>query len=218
MNQDTLTRNEAKNQLQRISNFILSIQKNNGAIPWFENGKLDPWDHCEALMALSVAGHNDFFREGMEWLKLNQDQDGYWLAQYYGDASSPDRHKIDTNFVAYPATTLWHHYLCNRNTEILEYFFPCIEKATNYVLTQQNTDGDFQWARSEKETLAHDSLLTGNASILRSLESAIFCADRLGITLPHWEQAHSKLADCIKNKPWRFDRTWESKSSKTNRG
>lgn len=28
---------------QRSADYILSIQKENGAIPWFKDGKLDPW-------------------------------------------------------------------------------------------------------------------------------------------------------------------------------
>lgn len=212
MSHKTLTKVEASKQIKKTASFILSIQREDGGIPWFKNGKLDPWDHSEALMALSVAGNHKAFKQGMQWLSTNQNANGSWFAQYYGDTEHLDCDKIDSNFVAYPATALWHNYLCTRNKTTLEQFFPTIKSAIEYILIQQNIEGDIQWARSEKESLPLDALLTGNSSILRSLEAAICCAEILGFGTKHWERAHAQLANCIKNKPWRFDRTWESKA------
>ena len=36
--------------------FILDIQANDGSITWEKDAKLDPWDHVESAMALTVAG------------------------------------------------------------------------------------------------------------------------------------------------------------------
>ena len=36
--------------------WIASVQKPNGEIPWFTGGHTDPWDHVESAMGLSVAG------------------------------------------------------------------------------------------------------------------------------------------------------------------
>ncbi len=39
-------------------NFIRQVQQSSGAIPWFEGGHCDPWDHIESAMGFSV--HGDF--------------------------------------------------------------------------------------------------------------------------------------------------------------
>ena len=44
--------------------YILKVQNQDGSIPWEENKKLDPWDHIEAAMGLSVAGTSLCFRLG----------------------------------------------------------------------------------------------------------------------------------------------------------
>ena len=35
--------------------YILKVQNQDGSIPWEKDKKLDPWDHIEATMGLSVA-------------------------------------------------------------------------------------------------------------------------------------------------------------------
>ena len=44
--------------LDQSAEFILSIQQSDGSIPWFKGGKLDPWDHIEAAMGLSITGYH----------------------------------------------------------------------------------------------------------------------------------------------------------------
>ena len=36
--------------LEKIAAFIISLQKENGEIPWSVGGKTDPWDHVERAM------------------------------------------------------------------------------------------------------------------------------------------------------------------------
>ena len=42
--------------LKATAGYIAGVQQPSGAIPWFPGGILDPWDHIEAAMGLSVAG------------------------------------------------------------------------------------------------------------------------------------------------------------------
>ncbi len=35
---------------------ILALQRADGAIPWFDGGVVDPWNHTEAAMGLATAG------------------------------------------------------------------------------------------------------------------------------------------------------------------
>ena len=189
--------------------YILSCQSTSGAIRWFKDGKLDPWDHTEALMALTIGGFLDEAQKGFNWLRENQNTDGSWFANYFSENS--DTENIETNFVAYPATGLWHYYLVTQDISVLQVFFPMIEKAINYVLGHQTNEGDIQWAISTDKAVAKDALITACSSILRSVESAISCAQVLNADCEHWIPAYEKLFDALKNKPWRFDRTWESK-------
>ena len=44
--------------LRSTVNFILTTQNEDGSIPWFTNGKTDPWNHTEAAMGLSIGGEH----------------------------------------------------------------------------------------------------------------------------------------------------------------
>ncbi len=213
-NTDTITSSAIDLVIKKANSYIQNAQQANGAILWFEQGKLDPWDHIEAAMGMTIAGDFAGFKKAFVWLAENQNEDGSWYAKYFGDAndSDLDRQKIETNFVAYPATGLWHYYLVSNDLNFIEENFSTIEKALNFVLQHQGKEGDVQWALSNKEQLPRDALVTACASIVRSLECGILLAKLLGKQKNDWVLAYLRLADCLKNKPWRFDRTWESKS------
>ncbi len=193
--------------------YIRSCQQSDGAILWFADGKLDPWDHTEAAMGLSISGDLAAAKKALCWLWQNQNSDGSWYAKYYGSETDADleRHKIESNFVAYPACGLWHYYLISGDYAFVEQSFSCVEKAMNFVIALQTSEGDIQWAISEKETLAKDALVTACSSILRSMECAIHLADVLG-RRHAWRGAYLQLARALKNKPWRFDRSWVPKT------
>ena len=197
------------------SQYIASCQRPDGAILWFANGKLDPWDHTEAAMGLAISGDINAAKKAFLWLIENQNSDGSWYAHYYGDNSDDnntlDRFKIETNFVAYIATGVWHFYLISKDIDFCQKIYHTVEKAINYVVAHQREEGDIQWASSTKETLPQDALITANASILRSLECGIRLSELLNISQSKWRYALAQLANTLKHKPWRFDRTWESK-------
>ncbi len=196
--------------------YLNACQRSDGAILWFTENKLDPWDHTEAAMAFTIAGEQERFQHAFNWLAHNQRSDGSWHANYFprpdGTLSPDMTGKIETNFVAYPATGLWHYFLATSDKNYAGKNFAVIERAIDFVLSHQNPEGDIQWAVSDTETLPHDSLVTACSSILRSLECAILLAEVLDKDKPAWLAAYAKLFDTLKNKPWRFDRTWESKS------
>ena len=72
---------------------------------------------------------------------------------------------------------------------------------------------DILWAKDKSNEWMDDSLLTGCSSIYKSFS---VCAQNISRELGHKKDAYkeeiSKISDAIKNKPERFDRTWESKS------
>ena len=83
--------------------YIRSMQDARGAIAWFEDGHLDPWDHVEAAMGLTIGGRFDEARHAYQWLADNQRPDGSWLAAYK-NGEVVDGTRAETNFVAYVAT------------------------------------------------------------------------------------------------------------------
>lgn len=191
--------------------FILETQEHSGEIPWFDGGHSDPWDHVEAAMALSIGGEYKAAERAYRWLAATQLQDGSWWAGYRGHEVDNGERR-ETNFVAYYATGLWHHYLITGRRDFLRELWPAVEKAIEFVLILQTRHGDIHWAISADGSAREDALLTGCSSIYKSLECAHNIAVTLGFSRPEWLEARARLGEAIRHKPERFDRTWESKS------
>lgn len=205
--------------LQKAKRFILECQQDSGAILWFADAKLDPWDHVESAMALNILGERDAAERAYAWMHTIQNDDGSWFTQYFGENSHTehpeselDRAKVETHFVAYIATGAWSHYLIHQDLPFLHQVWPMVEKAVDFVVNQQQLEGDIQWALSVAEDLPQDALITGCSSILRSLEAAQKIAQTVEQEKPQWLIAYRALKTCLRSKPWRFDRTWEPKS------
>ncbi|MDZ7923591.1 MAG: prenyltransferase [Marinagarivorans sp.] len=191
------------------ADYIKSLQLPSGAILWNRNDKLDPWDHVEAAMGLSVAGFIAEAAAAYQWLADNQLPDGSWRASYFTETANSGK---ETNFIGYVATGIWHHYLVTGDEAFLNRMFPMVARALDFVLLFQSPHGEISWAVNEANQPAPDALLTACASLTRSLECGIKAAEVLGIYKPHWPSAWQTLAQAVKSKPERFDRTWESKA------
>ena len=200
--------------LVETADYIRSLQLDNGAILWNLNDKLDPWDHVEAAMGLTVAGMHSQAQKAYQWLADNQLPDGSWKAAYYfgNNTYAPTAPTgKETNFIAYVATGVWHYFLTTKDHNFLLRFFPVMQRALDFVLQFQHREGEISWAVDAHNNPEPDALLTACASIARSLEYGIQAAQTLGQPHAHWQQAWQKLAQAILHKPQRFDRTWESK-------
>jgi len=197
--------------LRPTVDFILRTQQTSGEIPWFEEGHSDPWDHVEAAMGLSVGGEYDAAVRAYRWLAQTQLEDGSWWAGYRG-VEVDNGERRETNFVAYFATGIWHHYLISQDIEFLREMWSTMERAIGFVLILQTEHGDIHWAVSADGSAREDALVTGCSSIYKSLECAHNVAVSLGHDRPQWLQARAALGDALRNKPERFDRTWESKA------
>ncbi len=191
--------------------FILEAQRPWGEIPWFEGGHSDPWDHTEAAMGLSIAGEYAAAESAYRWLADSQLADGSWWRSYRdGKPDNPDRR--ESNYVAYVATGVWHHYLITGDTAFLKEFFPVVDAAMAFVLALQGDTGEIDWAVDAAGEPMGDALVTGCSSIYKSLECAAHIAGTLGIARDHWLQARAALGTALRSRPQRFDRTWASKS------
>lgn len=191
--------------------FILQTQLPSGAVPWFDRGHADPWDHVEAAMALSIGGEYEAAEKAYFWLRDIQLEDGSWWAAYRGDEID-NVERRETNFVAYIATGVWHHYLISENRDFVEAMWPTVTRAIEFVLALQTEHGDIHWAVDGQGKPKEDALLTGNSSIFKSLECAYNLSIVMGEERKDWFKARQKLGKIIRFHPERFDRTWESKA------
>ncbi|RLQ22140.1 prenyltransferase [Seongchinamella sediminis] len=191
--------------------FIVDTQRPSGEIPWFDGGYADPWDHVEAAMGLSIGGEHDAARRAYEWLYGMQLVDGSWWASYRGEAVDNSERR-ETNFVAYIAAGVWHHYLISGDRDFLRAMWPMVDKAIGFVLALQTGHGDIHWAVDGEGKPKQDALVTGCSSIYKSLECAHNIAFTLGEDRPRWLAARDRLGHALRHRPERFDRTWESKA------
>ena len=190
--------------------YILEVQNQDGSIPWEKGKKLDPWDHIEAAMGLSIAGNKVESEKAFIWLSDNQLDDGSWYSEYI--ESVPQTKRRETNFSAYLATGLLHYFLIFEDKKFLERLFPSLEKAMDFVISSQTSKGDIYWAKEEGIEILDDSLITGSSSIYKSLECAIAIYNILGKPIENLKESRLSLKNSINNNPERYDRSWESKS------
>lgn len=196
-------------------NAILATQRAGGAIPWFEDGPWDPWNHAECLMALGVMGEWEAALAGFEHLATAQEADGGWLGGYGNALPMEGRLRIaripapvvrDSNFAAYPATALWHTWLLTQDVGLVKRFWPMVRGAIDFVLRLQHPQGDVSWSAEAHGTTADDAVLAGNASIFKSIGHALLLAALVDDPQPGWAEARARLGVAIQTAPARFDR------------
>lgn len=187
---------------------ILAVQREDGAIPWFRGHHLDPWDHIEAAMALDVAGEHERAEAAYTWLARHQNDDGSWYAAYQdGDADRPTDRSRESNFCAYVAVGVWHHYLATGDDAFIERLWPTVAAAIAFVLELQQPGGQMGWKREAAEdggTVVTDALLTGSSSIHQALRCALAIAEHREEPQPDWELAAGTLGHAIRRHPERF--------------
>ncbi|MEV6108316.1 prenyltransferase [Streptomyces sp. NPDC051940] len=181
---------------------IAAVQREDGAIPWFRGHHLDPWDHTEAAMALDAAGEHERAERAYDWLRRHQLPDGSWYAAYAdGDADRPTDRGRETNFIAYPAVGVWHHYLSTGDETFVERMWPMVRAATGFVLDLQQPGGQIGWKREDDGTPVTDALLTGSSSVHQALRCALAAAEVVGETQPDWELAVGQLRHAVRRHP-----------------
>ncbi|MBA0050035.1 prenyltransferase [Streptomyces sp. AJS327] len=184
---------------------VLAEQRPDGAIPWFRGHHLDPWDHVEAAMALDAAGEHDHAEAAYHWLARHQLPDGSWYSAYAdGDASRPTDLARETNFCAYVAVGVWHHYLATRDETFVERLWPVVERAITFVLQLQQPGGQIGWKREADGTPVADALLTGSSSVYQALRCALALAEHRREPQPGWELAAGWLGHALRHHPELF--------------
>lgn len=188
-------------QVQQTATAIAAVQHTSGAIPWFDNGPTDPWDHIQSAMALSAAGLVGPAYRAYEWSRSHQRPDGSWPIRYV-DEIVEDPH-TDANFCAYIATGVWHHWLVTSDPAFAKSMWPVVERGLDAALAMQRPDGSIAWASVDGRPVA-DALVTSNASIHLSLRCGVALAAVVGESRPDWEFAAARLRHALDHHPELF--------------
>ncbi|MEL6485817.1 MAG: prenyltransferase, partial [Pseudomonadota bacterium] len=189
-------------ELEPAAERIRSVQGTDGAIPWFEYGAWDPWNHVECAMALTVMGDTKAAGRAYDYLAQTQREDGAWLGEYGNALPMVDRDYIsrekaealaDSNFCAYPAVGVAHFLEVTRDYERVRKWWPMVKRALDFVLTLRRADGTIGWALEAVATDQDDALLAGNASIAKSFECGVYLAAEMGEPCARWRDAQASL-------------------------
>jgi hypothetical protein len=189
--------------IDSVMDLILSLQRDSGDIPWHTDGKTDPWDLVETIMGLNIGGQFEASAKAFQWLAVNQNPDGSWYSSYM-DGKPEDRTR-ETHMAAYIAVGLFHTWLLDRDTGMLEWMWPVMERAIEYAVSLQTPTGEIYWAKSPEGKTDPMALLTGASSIYMSLRCAGAIAGLLGKERPHWQAAFDALGRSIREDTHRYN-------------
>ena len=186
-------------EVAETTEWIASVQRPNGMIPWFPGGHCDPWNHTEAAMALMLTERRADAERAYQWLIDTQLPDGTWCRYYLADGVEDPRR--DPNVGAYVATGAWWHYLVTGDSGFLETMWPVVDGAIGFVLRLQQSGGEVLWSMDPDGHLGRYALLTSTSSIHHSLRCGIAIAECLGYERPEWELAADLIAEAIVHRP-----------------
>jgi hypothetical protein len=182
---------------------IARAQLEDGRIPWFPGHHTDPWNHVEAAMALAVGGREHAVLRAFDWLRATQREDGCWPSYVVGDQVTDPT--VDANFCAYIAAGLWHHTVLTGSERLLAATWDVMERAIDYVCTQQRPGGEITWAVDARGRPYRSALLTSTAAIHLSLRCAVLCADLMGHSRAHWREAAERVAYSVRHREHVFE-------------
>jgi hypothetical protein len=174
---------------------IARAQEPSGAVPWFDGGHTDTWDHVEGAMALLVGGHVEAAERAYGWLVETQRPDGSWPLRL--DRGQPEDAGTDANMVAYVAVGVWHHWLVRRDEAFLRRTWPTVRRALDCVTGMQLSFGGIAWARGARGVLADTALVASSSSVHHALAAGLALADLLDEPQPEWELAAGRLGHAL---------------------
>jgi hypothetical protein len=187
-------------QVRATAESIARAQEPDGAIPWFEGGHCDPWDHIEGAMAMTLAGLDEPVARAYEWLRRTQLPNGSWVSKRTGGAVEDAT--VETNQCAYIAVGSWHHYLITGDEAELERMWPHVRAGLDFVTSYATDRGEIAWSVTpEGEEREGGPLLTGSSSIYQSLRAGLKLADHFDEPQPEWEIAAGRLGHLIAEHP-----------------
>ncbi len=190
-----------------LADYIAAHQLPSGAIPWYEEGITDPWDHVECCIALDLTGRFEQAVKGYRWMKNIQNPDGSWYSGYVGDR--PKDLTRDTNHSTYVATGVWYHYLVTGDEDFLREMWPSVERAIDFALSMQQAGGEILWACNGGKGTWPGAIYAASTCVWQSVRSGLKIASKIGASRPDWEAANERLLDAMRERRHSFDRYGE---------
>ncbi len=175
---------------------IARVQEPSGAIPWFDGGHTDTWDHVECAMALLVGGEVEAAERAYDWLFATQRADGSWPMKIV--AGTVNDHATDTNMIAYVAVGVWHHWLVRGDEAFVQRAWPVVQRALDLVSAMQLPFGGIAWAANMHGQNFDSALITSSSSIHHALACGIALSEVLGEPQPHWHRAAGRLGHALR--------------------
>ena len=188
-------------EVEVTADWLASLQKPSGEIPWADGTKMDPWDHVHSAMGLATVDRFDAARAAYRYMKETQDDNGGFAAERRGGKVT--RSTQESNHAAYLATGVYHLHCRRPDLAFLAEMWPTIERATEFVLSMQLPNGSIAWAQKNGKVW-RAPLLTGSSSVHGSLVCAIRIAERLGHERPAWRMGRERLARVLRHHPEAF--------------
>jgi hypothetical protein len=153
-------------------------------------------------MALAVAGRHAEAEHAYAWLFATQRGDGSWPMKVRTGAVEDAG--ADTNFTAYVAVGVYHHWLLTRSERFVLRAWEPVRRALDFVTSLQAPRGEVYWARGASGVVDETALLAGCASIHQSLRCGLALADLLDRPQPEWEIALGRLRHALRHHPDAF--------------
>tara|TARA_B100000029_G_scaffold473850_1_gene515631 strand:- start:15852 stop:16862 length:1011 start_codon:yes stop_codon:yes gene_type:complete len=194
-----------KKHIRSLARYIIKTQNKDGSIPSSDDNSHDNWDHLESAIALGVAGYRTEFEKAIEWCINNQNNDGSWYESYVSD--QPIKFNKQSNHAAYFSTAIAFHYLLYKDLDYVHSTWPTIKQSQAFVQSLCGESGAIIWNIDEDGNKAKDFLLTGNSSIVKSVECAIFIGNLLDddIAVSNFIEIKNSIALALKNPRNNFD-------------
>jgi hypothetical protein len=189
-------------QVQQTVAWIAAQQDDDGALPWFRGGQLDPWDSVEAAMALDVGGEHARARAAYRWLADHQRADGSWASEYRGGAETAPA--AESNHAGYLAVGVWHSWLVTGDEGRVAELWPAVRRGLDLVTRMQLPGGAISWALRPDGIPDDTALLTGCASLYQALRCGVALAELHGDPQPDWELAVTELGTALREQPDAF--------------
>lgn len=186
----------ADSKVKRSLDFLCSLQARSGMVPWYRGGRADPWNHCEAALALAMGGRLENAWAAAKWLLERQNSDGSWCHFHLELGIAEPRR--DTNTVAYPVVLVSVlRRLSSSSRRIVPYVEMAV-RALDFVVSHQREDGSLPWAVDPDGTPHHHSLVAASSSALDSLLVGATLLEDLGVGRPQrYRDAAAALANSL---------------------
>ena len=174
---------------------LASVQRPDGCIPWFPDGRWDPWDLVECAIGLDACGLHEEAERALRFLADRQRHDGAWTCPIVGGRE--DEEVLDANGATYLAVGVWHHFLRTGDERVLRELWHHVARGIEFALDLQRRDGTIAWARNVQGDPGDHSLLSACSCIAVSLRCALATGNHLGDLRPDWELSLAALEKAL---------------------